>query len=151
VVALHLAIICIMWFTENPWPPIFICTLASAAFLAVWYARQQRKYLTAAIVCVVAAVTIYLIEQAIVTDAERIEQNVTDLVAAFQRKDGDRVASCFSVQAPALLGVVLTAMNMADVHQVGVKDMGVQMVAGNSQGIATFRANGTVSVPSFSI
>src|SRR5436190_21765029 len=91
-----------IWFTETPWPPIIILAIIAIACLAVWTSQKRAAWLLAGLLTVAAAVGVFVIERSIVTEAERVEQSVHDLAAAFQRKDRDSTASFFSVQAPEL-------------------------------------------------
>lgn len=139
-----------MWFTETPWPPIFLFCLSACILLTVWYAKQKATFLVVAGLMLVAAVGTYFVEQLIVTDAEKIEQNVHDLAAAFQRKDADATLNYFSVQAPDLRALVSAAIAYVDVNNLDIKDVQVSLVAAKSRGLSTFRANGTATVPSMS-
>lgn len=140
-----------MWFTETPWPPIFIFGAVACVLLSLWWTRRKQSYLGAVIILLVAAVATFFVERAIVSDREQIEQNVLDLTAAFQREDLDATLSHFSALADELRAIVTKAMELVDVqHDLDVKDVQVTMVAQGSQGISIFRANATVSVPSMS-
>ena len=136
------------WFTETPWPPIFILGIVAAVLLAVWTSQKQGVWLIGAVVACLAAPVVYLIEKAIVTEGERVEQNVLDLTAAFQRKDRERVLSFFSAQAPDLRDMAVYALNLVDLPKgIDVKDLSVRLSNENSRAISHFRANGTVAVP----
>jgi ketosteroid isomerase-like protein len=132
-----------MWFTETPWPPIFLLGIVACVLLALWYSQKRAVWLFGVIVVVASCVAIYFIEQAIVTDAERVEENVRQLVAAFQRKDRQATLSHFSVGARELRIAVDRALDLVDITRVSVKDVDVRLVAQGSQALSHFRANGT--------
>lgn len=141
-----------MWFTETPWPPMFVCLVAACILLSVWYAKQKSAFLIAAGLLLIGAVAIFFVERVIVTDAEIIEQHVHDLAAAFQRKDADVAVGYFSVQAPELRAMVAAAIAFVEVKDdLDIKDVQVSMVAAKSRGLATFRANGTATIPRMSV
>src|SRR3974390_385949 len=98
------------WFTENPWPPIFILGIAACAMLAVWSAQKRGIWLMGTLTALIAAVAVFVVERAIVTEGERVEKKVLELTAAFQSRDKDRLLSFFSVQAPEWRLMAQTAL-----------------------------------------
>jgi hypothetical protein len=136
------------WFTETPWPPIVILGIGGCVFLAVWAAQKRGMWLVGAALMVVAAVAVYSIERAYVTEGERVEKSVYDVTSAFQRKDRERVLSFFAVQAPDLRETAIKALELVEFPDgIDVKDVSVRMSNENSRAISRFRANGTVSLP----
>src|SRR5258708_23209219 len=99
------------WFTENPWPPIFILGLVVCALLAVWSSQKRGIWLVGVLAAVALAVAIFFVEKSIITERERIEQKVFELTDAFQRKDHDRTLSFFSAQEPELRQMVEMALD----------------------------------------
>ena len=75
--------------------------------------QKQGSWLVGAVILCMAAVAVFFVEKAIFTEAERVEQNVLDLTAAFQRKDRERTLSFFSLQAPDLRDMAVYALNLA--------------------------------------
>jgi hypothetical protein len=134
------------WFTETPWPPIFLLGIAACVLLAVWSSQKRAVWLIAALAAVVSAVAVYFIESSIITEAERVEKNVYELKTAFERKDKTRTLSFFSLQAPEPRERVEQALEWVDLPDgVDIKDMSVRMSNENTRAVARFRANGTVS------
>src|SRR4051812_36960409 len=134
------------WFTETPWPPMIILAIIAIACLAAWTSQKRAAWLLAGLLTVVAAVAVFVIEQSIVTEAERVEQSVHALAAAFQRKDRDATLSFFSVQAPELQTQVGQALDWVDLPSgIDIKDMKVRTSNENTRATSHFRANGTVS------
>jgi ketosteroid isomerase-like protein len=137
-----------MWFTETPWPPVIL--LGAMGFLCglVWGSTQRGKYLVVGLGCIAAAVVVWFVERQIVTEAEVIEQNVHDLVAAFHRNDLEATVSFFSEQAALLRTMVAGGVAMADIaDDYRITDMDVRTMAQDSMGESWFRANVTATVP----
>jgi len=135
------------WFTENPWPPIVILAIAAIACLAAWTSQKRGFWLVGGILSVAAIVAVYVFERSIVTDAERVEQSVHALVAAYSRKDRDGTLAFFSVQAPELRGRVEQALSLVELpNGIDIKDMRVRTTNENTRAFSHFRANGTVLV-----
>jgi ketosteroid isomerase-like protein len=138
------------WFTETPWPLIVILGIAACACLAVWTSQKRGIWLIAVAILAADAVAVFVIEKSVVTEAERVEQQVFDLTGAFQRKDRDRVLSFFSLQAPELRKMANDALDLVDFpNGIDVKDVSVRMSNENTRAVSHFRANGTVSVKGF--
>src|SRR5436305_1758189 len=51
------------WFTENPWPPIFILGLVVCALLAVWSSQKRGIWLIGVFAAVALAVAIFFVEK----------------------------------------------------------------------------------------
>lgn len=134
------------WFTENPWPLVVLLGIGGGILLAAWSSSRRKVWLAASLSAVGAAVAVYFVERAIVTDRERVEQNVLDLTAAFQRHDRDKTLSFFSLQAPEWRNIVELALERVAVKDdLSVKDMSVRLSNENTRAVSHFRANGTVS------
>src|SRR5262249_43635268 len=128
-----------MWFTENPWPPVVILAVAAAIFVGLWMSQKRAFWLLAALTAVACSFAVYLVERGIVTESERIEQNVLDMTSAFRKKDEAKTLSFFSKQAPELHDLIRAGMKLVEVHDdLDVKDMSVRMLAGNTQAISHF-------------
>jgi hypothetical protein len=135
------------WFTENPWPPIIILAIVTVVCVAAWTSQKRGIWLVAGLLAVVAAVIVFVVERAIVTDAERVGQSVHDLAAAFQRKDRDGTLSFISLQAPELRVLVAQAIDWIDLpNGINIKDLRVRTSNENTRAIAHFHANGTGSI-----
>jgi len=135
------------WFTETPWPPIFILVLVAGGCLAVWSSQKRGLWLSAALVALIAAVGVYFAERLIVTEAERVETEVHSLVSAFERKDHDGLVSFFSARAPELQAMAEQALTLVDIpNGLDIKDMRVRTSNEDTRAVSHFRANGTISV-----
>ena len=72
-----------MWFTEDAWSPIILCTVVAEIFFIAFMTTQRARFLIALPLLLLAAITIYFAEIAIVTDGEQVEKNLHDLVDTF--------------------------------------------------------------------
>jgi hypothetical protein len=135
------------WLTENPWPPIFILAIAACVMVAVWTSQKRGAWLVGALTAVIAAAAVFFIEKAIITEGERIEKHVRDLVEAFVRGDRERVVSYFSAKAPELRALALRGLDLVEFPSgIDVKDMSVRVSNENTRAVSLFRANGVVSI-----
>jgi len=136
---------------ENPWPAAFAFTAVAVVFAILWSSQKRAWPLVASIVCVLAAGGMFLIDQAVITDAEQIELHVRDLAAAFQQKDLERVTSYFSPLCDER-PLIATAAAMVTVgDDLRISDVDVEMKARGSRAIIHFRANATVSLRSVNL
>lgn len=139
-----------MWFTETPWPPIAILGLVGLAFAILAASKQSGKYQIAAVLCLLGCVAIWLIEREIVTEAERVEQRVLDLVAAFQRNDAEQTLSYFSSQAPDMRRLAEVALRMVDIDpDYRITDLRVTLRSNETLAEAHFRANADATLANF--
>jgi hypothetical protein len=138
------------WFTENPWPPIFLLFVVAGMLVAAWTSQKRGIWLLGALTALVAAAAVYFIERSVVTEAERVEMKVHAVAGAFERKDKDATLAFFSVQSPEVREMVADALEWVDLPDgVDIKDMSVRMSNENTRAVARFRANGNVSVRKF--
>ena len=82
-----------MWFTETPWPPFCICSVIAAVFFAQWYVHRRPRQLQLSIAFLALGGVVILVERLIVTESERVENNVYALARAFEAGDGGAVPS----------------------------------------------------------
>lgn len=134
------------WFTETPWPPIFILVLVAGGCLAAWSSQKRGLWLSVALVALIAAVGVFLAEKSIVTEAERVEAEIHSLVSAFERKDHDALVAFFSVRAADLRAQAEQALTWVDIpNGLDIKDMHVRTSNEDTRAVSHFRANGTIS------
>lgn len=136
-----------MWFTETPWPPIIILLVVCCFLVAAWQGSRRGAYLGAVVVLLGACVGFIYLEEWIVTDSERVERHVHDLVHAFQRRDEKGTLDFFSQQAPEYRTMVSKAMELVAIRDdVDVKDVNILILAEGTQAISHFRANATIAI-----
>lgn len=138
------------WFTETPWPPIFLGIVVSAALLVVWTATRRGSVLLAAAGVLLLCPGVYFLEQWIVTEAERVEEAVHGVTTAFQENDLDRTLGYFSPRATGLRDMVRAAHKLADVKDdLRITDLSVAMKPDENAAVSHFRASATVDVTGF--
>ena len=136
-----------MWFTETPWPPIFICSVLAALCVIGFFSTQRGRYLVFAAGLLVLSGIIFSLERMIVTEAEHIETAVFDLTSSFQKKDLEQTLSFFSKQNFTDRALMVTAMELVTVHDdLRVSDVMITMESGNTTAKSHFRANGTITM-----
>ena len=142
-----------MWVTDNPWPPFFLLVISAGLMFWRWSQMQAgRGWLIGAGCLLIAAGGVHLIDSLVVTDAEIVEQNVHELVTAFQKKDLPKTKSYLAptIQPLAVPSLISSAMTFVQIHgDIDVKDLQVEMQRGKSVAISRFRANATVSTPGY--
>ncbi len=138
-----------MWFTEDPWPPMLLCGLVGLIGVAWWSSSKRVAHLAVAVGGLVLGGIVYVVEGAIVTPAETVEQAVIDLCHEFQRKD-PRALDHFSRTAPELKLLCQTAMNLVDVESdMRLTDFQMRESNAGSRIVSHFRANASLSVTGF--
>lgn len=135
-----------MWFTENPWPPIFILSLVACGMFAAWFSQKRVIWLAGGLAALIGCGAVYSIEQSIITDGEKVEAKVRKLTSDFQKKDREAVLAIFSKQAPQWRDIAIKALEDVEAqNDLDVKDMSVSLSNEKSQAVSRFRANGTVT------
>lgn len=136
-----------MWFSEDAWSPIFLIGSVGVVLAFVSIAQQKMKLMAVAVLLAIACGAIYYIEQQIVTDGEKIEMQIHELAADFQRNDFEAVAAHFSPQSKTLQNVAMAAVTMVDIDDdYRITDLQVKTTAENTLAEAHFRANVTATV-----
>lgn len=139
----------IVWFTENPWPPMLIAGILCLIFLAVWRSNQRFLYLALGLLFAAACGGIYFVERAIVTEGERLQQRVVQLCDDFRAKK-PAVLDYVSATRPDLKLVFAGALGTVTVHDdLRLTDFQTQVTNQNSRGTVHFRANATIDVAGF--
>lgn len=136
-----------MWFTETPWPPILICLILAVLLFAGWFASRRSGFLAGIPGLAVLSVLIYVGEQQIVTNRERVLEQVYDITSAFQRGDLEGTLELVSVQAPEIRALITGAMQIVEVEDdLRITDESVTLASGETRATTHFRANATVAL-----
>ena len=137
-----------MWFTENPWPPILILAAVAVLLLFAWTSNRRTPFLAGGIGLLLLCAGIFVIEQQIVTESERVAQNAHDLVWAFKRQESDKTLSYISPQAEDIRTLVLSQIrNVKLGDDLRVTDVSVEMVGKQQQrAVSKFRASATIAM-----
>lgn len=134
-----------MWFTETPWPPIFIGIAAALLLLSAWARTGRRWCLYAAIAFGVACVGVLFFERWYVTELEEVEAEVPQLVAAVEADDVDKVLSFLAEDEPGVRGAVQLGMSRYRIKDsIRLTDVQVRYDGDPSMVITHFRATGTI-------
>jgi hypothetical protein len=87
----------------------------------------------------------FVVERQIVTDAERVEMSLHDLLDALKTEDAPAAMSVVSPSAPNVQRFVEEAFRRVEVLPgVQLSQVKIQMKSQNSRAVANFRANGPV-------
>ncbi|AMV21067.1 hypothetical protein [Planctomyces sp. SH-PL14] len=138
-----------MWFTENPWPPIFLFLSGAVVFGIAWSGAQRMIYLAGIGLMLALAGGTYYLEQAIVTDREQIDASVHDLVRQFQRQNRPGTLQYISTspQAKTLYDLADHAIDVVEVgNDIHVTDVQVEVLSQGTRASSHFRVNGTVGL-----
>src|SRR5262245_29091614 len=115
-----------MWFTEDPWYPILGCILALLVLGAMWRTNGRPVYLKIMLVIVLVACGIFVLERAIVTQPERIDADIHDLVESFRRQDLKRTLGHVSESATTERELISSAIDMVTIENaLRITDMDV--------------------------
>jgi len=135
-----------MWFTEDPWYPILGCILAALALFGMWRTTPRSIYLKGILACVVLGAAIYGLERMIVTQKEKIDGDVRDMVNSFLRQDLDRTLSHVSESANDERMLISGHIGVVDPDaDLRITDMDVKL-SDADHATARFRVNATVDV-----
>jgi hypothetical protein len=147
-----------MWFTETPWPPILgLCVVGVLLFLA-GMSQQRKVFLLGVVVCVALCGIVFVAERQIVTERERVEQNLLDFAAAFQRESMQQGVVNLLIQGPepeslkyisasaaGARRLAVAALNFVDLPEpVRITDVRTTMSNQDSRAVTHFRASATV-------
>ena len=145
-----------MWFTEDAWSPIILCVVIAAIFFIAYVQTQREKFLYPIGLVVLAAITIFFVEQVIVTDLEKIEERLKALVTTFveesQSTNNGIIPTnvrCFDFFAEAntidrdRVAKAIAVVSVED--DLRVPSIETTLSDSDSRAVTDFRANGTVS------
>jgi hypothetical protein len=148
-----------MWFTETPWPPVILLCVVGVLFFVGWLSQRKVVLLFGAIGCLALCGLVFVIEQQIVTEREKVEQQLLDFTAAFQRDSlqqgvgnllfGGREPECFrfiSANAQEVRQLAAQALAIVDIaDDVRISDVHTRLTNQESRAITQFRASATVT------
>jgi hypothetical protein len=138
-----------MWFTEDPWPPMFVCGLGALLAVALWSTSKRAVHLFVALGLLVVGSGLYFIEQVIVTPAEQVEGLVANLCDDFRNKRPTTL-DYFSDTAPELKLMCSTAMMLVDVKDdLRLTDLQTKLTNEDTRAVCHFRANAGLSVTGY--
>ena len=134
-----------MWFTENPWPPMLLAALCAAVCFGLWNVDRRNLFFVLALAFLGMSGGIYAVERAIVTEGERLQDEVVQLCEQFRRRD-PKTLDHFSDSTPELKAICAAAMKLVEVRDdLRLTDFQTTLTNQNSRGDVHFRANATIS------
>ena len=152
-----------MWFTETPWPPILILSVFGVLLFLGWVSQQKTGYLAGVALCVAVCGLVFVVEQQIVTETERVEQRLLDFTAAFQRDSlnrgllnavvggGPELESLKFLQGDEVRRLATHALDLVDIQDdVRISDIRTKLTNKDSRAITQFRASASVTVSGYS-
>lgn len=152
-----------MWFTEDAWSPIILCAVIAAIFFIAFMTTQRARFLMALPLLLLAAITIYFVEIAIVTDTEQVEKNLHDLIDTFVVESNQfgvgsaeipeqvRCQSFFAENNTTDRTRVVAALMFVRVEgDIRVTDVKIQLTNQETMAVTHFRANATFAAGSHS-
>jgi len=140
-----------MWFTETPWPPIFICLAGIILLAAAWY-RQRRGWQLLAILGLAAAcVAIFAFERWYVTEEESpleiVEASIPKLAEAVEEDDVETVLEFIAEDNERDRAAVKNGMASFRVREtIRITDVQVRYNDDRTAILSHFRANGDVEM-----
>ena len=152
-----------MWFTETPWPPILIICVFGVLLFLGWVSQRKTGYLAGVALCLALCGLVFVVEQQIVTETERVEQRLLDFTAAFQRDSlqrgllnaviggGPELESLKFLQGDEVRRLATHALDLVDIQDdVRISDIRTKMSNKDSRAITQFRASASITVSGFS-
>lgn len=147
-----------MWFTETPWPPILGFIVIGVLLFLGWMSQRKAIFLAGVALCVALCGIVFVVEQQIVTERERVEQQLLDFAVAFQRDSmqqglvnllipGPEPESLryISASATGTRGLAVAALNFVDLPEpVRISDVRSTLSNNDSRAITQFRATAMV-------
>ena len=151
-----------MWFTETPWPPILILSVLGVLLFLGWMSQRKTGYLAGVALCIALCGLVFVVEQQIVTETERVEQRLLDFTAAFQRDSlqrgllnavvggGPELESLKFIQGDEVRRLATHALDLVDIQDdVRISDVRTRMTNKDSRAITQFRASASVTVAGY--
>ena len=151
-----------MWFTETPWPPILILSVLGVLLFLGWMSQRKTGYLAGVALCIALCGLVFVVEQQIVTETERVEQRLLDFTAAFQRDSlqrgllnavvggGPELESLKFIQGDEVRRLATHALDLVDIQDdVRISDIRTKITNKDSRAITQFRASASVTVTGY--
>lgn len=138
-----------MWFTETAWPPIVILAIGAAVLLSLWSSSRRILHLLGAVSLLICCGVVYVVEQQIVTERERVEEAIYGVADAFEAADTGATLDFFSPRALVLRLKVEYVMSVLEVRvqdELRITDISIEMFNEDTRARSHFRANGRIFV-----
>lgn len=139
-----------MSIAENPWPAMIAALLAALVCFGLWNKDRRQLYFNLAVAFLCMTGGIYAVERAIVTEGERLQEDVVQLCDQFRHKD-PKTLDHFSESVPELKDLCKSAMEIVQVHDdLRLSAFETTLTGNNSRGKVHFRANATITAEGIS-
>lgn len=123
---------------------MIISGVLALIFLVLWNGNRRGQHLILAGIFALLCGGIYLLERAIVTEGERLQQIVVQLCEDFRDKRPG-VVNYVSDAHPGLKTMFIGALAMVNIHpDLRLSDFQSTLTDGNNEGTVHFRANATI-------
>ena len=128
------------YITDNPWPLIVLLSGAAVICFLVIPGRGRSFGLG----CLLVAVGLYVVEDQIVSPAERVEAEILTMLESFKQSDIDAIGSQISEDSPQLVEIAAEGLELVEFGSAfHVKSVEVEFID-ESNAIAKVRANGWI-------
>jgi hypothetical protein len=135
-----------MWFLEEAWPPAIVAMILAVVNLAVWYQHQKPVVLLPMVLWLGLGIAAFTVDARVVTERERVQAAIPQLIVDFRAKDRDKFLAHFSPDAPLLHGIALMALQKVELGaDASLRDVSVEMQANDTRAKSRFRVQGTVT------
>lgn len=132
-----------MWLTENPWPPAIILLVVAVVFGLLWRSQGRTPLLAVAVGCLLLIPIVFLVENAIVTPAEVVEQKIYAVRDAVVREDIQTTLGFLSATAVREKALVAAALAAGRVQpDARITDVSIEVQGDGTVATSHFRANG---------
>ncbi len=114
------------WLLENPLPILLIGLATTVVLMVVWYQVQKRALLLAIGATIALTALGLVVERAVVTPWEEVEQTLQELADALKANDLERTLSYVSPEAVETRKRAKWAMGRFRVKKAKVSDLKIQ-------------------------
>lgn len=138
-----------MWPSETPWPVIIVCLMLAVGLLIAWSQQKRSWLLVALLVPLLLAIGAWGYDEMVVTEREKVIQDIQGIVRAFQARDLDKTLSYISNSARDLKLLTASAYNLVQLGpDTRITDIQVEILPRNERAKTVFRVNSTLRMAS---
>jgi len=139
-----------MWVIEEPLPAVLVLATAACGCLALWSSARKRALVVTAVLLIALCPAVFVVDQLVVTDGERLVDSIYDLADAFRMRKLRETLSHFSPNAAKERSQITWAVNNVEVDpDLRLTDFQTKVFANGTRATSHFRANGTFHVMGF--
>ena len=139
-----------MWIVEDPIPVALLLVTAAIVCIGLWSSSRKRRLIQGAAILLAMCPAVFLIDQLVETDRERIVKSIYELADAFREQDLRGTLEHFSQNAATERARIKWAVANVEVDpDLRLTDFQTELFAEASRATCHFRANGTFHVMGF--